>query len=416
MPRVGYTQEYKTADSTDFPALKLNTGEKARIWMPETPWMEWYHRIEAPLIEHGEPVKEVKQRKNGGTYEATKMDWIGSPWCLGITGTPENPGPLMQAGVDPANCPVCESAANGTGVQAPQQRFATNVIKFKVRPGTYDLITPVSAEILVWPYTARIYATLFELQTEHGDLRKHDVKLELEDTKGADAWQRMKQIAVIVQPAYTDPKVRAYLQELWSNQQNRATDEQLRAACKGRDVPRNVVMDMVRRAEHQWQQAGQAGTGGGDSSASAANGAFNGSLADGLDSLLAGGPPADVPFESAPVSPSAASPAPTTAAAPALPSAQQPQDDPLAGVAQQALGEAREHAAQLAAQAMEQDARAQAVTAAADELFGDDGDPSRDAGTSATSAQVSPGVPILTPPAAEPAGEKVIDFDDLFKD
>lgn len=414
MPRVGYTQEYKTADSTEYPTLKLNTGEKSRIWMPEAPWMEWYHRIEAPLIENGEAVKEVKQRKNGGTYEATKMDWIGSPWCLGVTGTPENPGPLMQAGVDPANCPVCESAANGTGVQAPQQRFATNIIKFKVRPGTYDLITPVTAEILIWPYTARIYATLFELQTEHGDLRRHDIKLELEDTKGADMWQRMKQIAVIVQPAYTDAKVKAYLQELWAaHPENRATDEQLRAACKGRDVPRNVVMDMVRRAERQWQQASQAGTGG-NGSAAAADTAFNGSLADGLDSLLNAGPPADVPFESAPASPSAASPAPTTAVPPASPPAQQPADDPLAEVAAQALDEAREHAAQLTAQAMEQGAREQAVAAAADDLFG--GDPSRDAGSVATSAQVSPGTAVLTPPAAAPAGEQVIDFDDLFKD
>ena len=41
--------------------------------------------------------------------------------------------------------------------------------------------------------------------------------------------------------------------------ENRATDDQLRDACLGRDVPRLVMMDMVRRAEQQYRQAEQAG-------------------------------------------------------------------------------------------------------------------------------------------------------------
>ena len=410
MPRVGYTQEYKTADATEFPQLKLAKGEHSRIWMPEPPWMEWYHRIEAPLIEEGVPVKEVKEGKNGA-YEVTKMDWIGSPFCIGITGTPDNPGPLMDKGIDPDNCPACESAANGTGIQPPQQRFATNVIKYKVRPGTYDLIIPVSAEILVWAYTARIYATLLQIQNEYGDLRRLDVKLELEDSKGADSYQRMKQIGVVVTngqavPAYSDAKVKAYLQELWqAHPEYRATDDQLRAACKGRDVPRNVIMDMVRRAEGQWRQAQQAGSGSDGTAVAGTAFTGGGSLADGLDSLLNSGPPADVPFESGPASPSAVPPASTTAAAPASQPAQL-SDDPLADATQQALDEAREQAAQLTSQAMEATAREQAVTAAADDLFG---------APSGNGSAAEPAA-VLTPPAPAPAAEKVIDFDDLFKD
>ena len=66
--------------------------------------MEWYHRIEAPMVEHGEPVMEVKDTKRG-PIETWKMDWIGNVFCLGETGTPENPGPLMLAGIDPAQLP-----------------------------------------------------------------------------------------------------------------------------------------------------------------------------------------------------------------------------------------------------------------------------------------------------------------------
>ena len=61
--------------------------------------------------------------------------------------------------------------------------------------------------MLIWAYTGRVHGTLYELGSEHGDLRKHDVKLEFQDTPAADKWQRMKQIAIIVEPAYRDPRV-----------------------------------------------------------------------------------------------------------------------------------------------------------------------------------------------------------------
>ena len=298
MPRVSFKQEFKSADTERFPKLKLAVAERARLWMPEAgdspgmgPWMEWYHRIEAPLIEHGEPAMEVKETKRG-PVETWKMDWIGNVFCIGETGTPEDPGPLMLAGIDPANCPACESAASKTGVAAPQQRFAINVIKYKVKgrgPKPYDLASPTSAEVLIWAYTSRMHGMLHELEAEHGELRKHDVKIEMEDSPGADTYQKMKQVAVIVQPAYTDPKVKEYVTDLWQRHpENRATDDQLRDACLGRDVPRLVMMDMVRRAEKQYKQAEQVGSGGGDTGA--ADSGFNGDLSEGIGGLLDSGP------------------------------------------------------------------------------------------------------------------------------
>ena len=292
VPRVSFKQEFKSADTERFPKLKLAVAEKSRLWIParEEPWMEWYHRIEAPLIEHGEPAMEVKETRRG-PVETWKMDWIGNVFCLGETGTPESPGPLMLAGIDPANCPACESAASKTGVAAPQQRFSINVIKYKVKgrgSRPYDLASPISAEVLLWGYTSRIFGMLHELESEHGDLSRHDIKLELEDSPGADTYQKIKQLAVIVEPAYTNPQVKAYLRDLWSNVENRATDDQLRDACLGRDVPRLVMMDMVRRAEKQYHQAEQVGSGGGDTGA--ADSGFNGDLSEGIGGLLDSGP------------------------------------------------------------------------------------------------------------------------------
>ena len=107
MPRYSFTQQASSSGDVDrFPRLKLDTGEKARIWMPEEPWMEWMHRIEAPVIDHGETVLEVKDTKNG-PIEVMKMDWIGSVFCLGDNGT-RKPRPLMPGLIHPDNCPVCE--------------------------------------------------------------------------------------------------------------------------------------------------------------------------------------------------------------------------------------------------------------------------------------------------------------------
>jgi len=99
----------------------------------------------------------------------------------------------------------------------------------------------------------------------------------------------MKQISIIVEPACKDPKVSEYVRDLWkTHPENRATDAQLRDACQGRDVPRQVLLDMVRRAERQWSQAENAGSDGGDSAQ--ADAGFNGSLSEGIDSLLEPGP------------------------------------------------------------------------------------------------------------------------------
>jgi hypothetical protein len=236
---------------------------------------------------------EIKDTKRG-PVEVMKMDWIGSAFCVGLTGTPESPGPLMVEGIDPANCPVCESAANSTGVKAPEQRFAAPIIKYKVRgrgQNPYALIEPTTAEVLVWAYTGRIHGMMHDLAArEEMDLRKLDITVDLEDTPGADTYQKIKTLAAIRQPAWKDPKVKDYLRVLWANPENRPANEQLRVACKGRDYARPVLADMVRRAEQQWRDSERGGGSGGDMGA--ADAGFNGSVADGIDSLLDSDSPA----------------------------------------------------------------------------------------------------------------------------
>lgn len=431
MPRVSYSQQFKQPGEVDrFPKYKLTVGEKSRIWIPEQAWMEWYHRIEAPFIEDGEVVMEVRQSKSG-PYEAQKMQWIGNVFCLGEAGDPDNPGPMMLQGIDPANCPACESAAAGTGVAAPQQRFAAPVIKYKVKgrgQKPYDLVSPISAEILVWAYTARIHGMLFDLANERGgDLRKCDVRIELEDTPGADTYQKIKTLAVIDTPAHADPKVREYVKALWADPDNRPTDEQLRDACLGRDVARPVMLEMVRRAERQYRDANRSGGSGGD--ASAADDGFNGNLSEGIDSLLEGDPSADAgrTDTSAQVSPEGDpfADGPAAAAQGRDAASGSRSTDSTAGSAEAPAPSASEDS-------LPDDERAAAVEQAADGMFGqssgDSASPEPERPTqgrgrssrgpaegSGNGRQVEP--EDQQEPATVPAGAGgVVDFDDLFAD
>lgn len=439
MPRVSYTQQFKNPGEVDrFPKLKLAVAEKARIWIPEQAWMEYYHRIEAPLIEHGEPVMEVRQSKNG-PYEAMKLQWIGNVFCLGETGTPDNPGPMVLNGIDPDNCPACESAANQTGVAGPQQRFAAPVIRYKVKgrgQKPYDLVAPISAEILVWAYTARIHGMLYDLAAERGgDLRKCDVRIELEDTLGADTYQKIKTLAVIDTPAHADPKVREYITALWRDPDNRPTDEQLRDACLGRDVARPVMLDMVRRAERQWRDANRGEGSGGDSSA--ADGGFNGSLSEGIDSLLEDHPGGTEEFMSAEQREAARQ---LAAGAGEEMQARRDPDDPFADETPGATGATTTATAAPAAESrsrtepksaktapayedspLPDDERARAVEEAADGMFGPDsgnggGSHPEPVNGSKSKAKASATEAKADPAAALAGSGGVIDFDDLFKD
>lgn len=275
MPRVPISDEYKTTQARDrFERLKLESGEKARLSILEDPWMEWVHEIKAPLIENGEPVKELRTRNNGSTFEANVMEFFTRCLCTGDSGT------LTDKGMDPDNCPACESAASGTGIATPRQRFAVNVIKYKLRPSTFDLIQPPSAEILIWSFTDRQYSRLDDLKNDHGDLKTHDIKLVCRDGK----FQLMESIDVLVTPAWADAKVKAYISELYGNEENRASDAQLRDSC-GQDLARPLMVERIRQAERQYAQAERSGSTSGAVSAGVAQ-AFAPDLSQGIDGLM----------------------------------------------------------------------------------------------------------------------------------
>ncbi len=171
MARLTFEPSNKTEVAFDFPKLKLEKDERARIVCIEDPEFAFVHNIKAPKIVNGKAETETAERKDKSTYTRQVMDFISRPICLGDLGI------LQDKGSDPQNCPACAEAMTSESVDAPTRRFAMHVIKYSTKPGSFDLVNPFSVQVLVWAFTDKIFNTLTDFVTEWGPLYKHDLKL-----------------------------------------------------------------------------------------------------------------------------------------------------------------------------------------------------------------------------------------------
>lgn len=171
MPRTQFIPQNKAEVQGDFPRLKLDLNEKARIVCIEDPVYVYTHTLRAPKIVNGVAEKHFMERKDGSRYETFKLDFIGRPQCLGDLGI------LQDKGIDPVNCPACAVAQSSDLVDTPQRRFAMHVVKYATRSGTFELSNPYSVGIVVWSFTDTIFNKLTDFVTEWGPLAKHDLML-----------------------------------------------------------------------------------------------------------------------------------------------------------------------------------------------------------------------------------------------
>ncbi len=369
MARVPVSEEYRTGEGGElFPRLsKLETGEIARLCIPDNEaWAEWVHTMRAPKIEHGVAIIINKSRKDGSTYPDYSYVFVGQRLCLG------DPAVIEDKSIDPARCPACEASQHGIKDMKPVRRFALPVIRYATKnPRTADLRGPgqAGAEVLVWGLTAKMYDQLLDCAKQMREmlrippeqainLRDMDVVVECESSD----FQRLV-FKPPRFPAYQDPtvgpEVGRLIGALWSDPENRPTDDQLKAAC-GRDGDKGYMLVDVRKMEEAWRiaEGGQAPTSPDPLNGGAPGGDQAGTVATGLNVLLEGGRPASAaqpvngtaPAIAAPAAdpfatpaagpasttstpaPAAASPSPTESPA----AASVPVSDPFAGASQAA--------------------------------------------------------------------------------
>jgi hypothetical protein len=173
--KVPFGQEWKDKNSVyDFPKLKLDKDEKARILIidPE-PECEYVHSLRKVITdEQGRPLMEEKQRQNGSTYEVPQTEFKGKFICLG------NPETLFDSNIDPDNCPACKAAIeNSSAVARPEPRFVLNVVKYNLKKGTTTPGTPFQVELLAWEFSLGRMKTLKGIAEEHGNLNQVDLLL-----------------------------------------------------------------------------------------------------------------------------------------------------------------------------------------------------------------------------------------------
>lgn len=173
MQRVAFDQKNKKLSPLDYPKLKLERNQSARILCIEEPVAGYVHTLRAPVIVNGVPKMVMAKGRDNSEYETYAMDFIGRPLCLG------DPGILEDKGVDPKNCPACKLSAESDMVKAPERRFAMHVIRYAIRAtsGSFDVATPFSVSVVVWSFPDMIFNKLADIATEWGDLKQHDLLL-----------------------------------------------------------------------------------------------------------------------------------------------------------------------------------------------------------------------------------------------
>lgn len=173
MPKVSITADNKVDVDNSYPQLKLEYGGRALINAIEPePTMEYVHTLRAPAVgPDGRVIKEEKLNKNKEKYTANKMEFFGQHLCFGDFDV------VSEKGVDPANCPSCQAAVDGDGIEAPKPRYAMHVLTYGLQPGGFQLKEPFNVDLIAWVFAAGRFNSLIELATTWGDLRLHDLKL-----------------------------------------------------------------------------------------------------------------------------------------------------------------------------------------------------------------------------------------------
>lgn len=268
MARIGFKSENRSTQGQKHPKLKLEKDERARVvLMEEDPWSEYIHNLRMPRVDSGNVLMVQRTRNDGTVFETYDTEWVSTLICLGDSDT------LATSGTDPANCPMCAEAVKGSQVAAPTRKFATNLVRYVTKAGTYDIQNPFRVEVIAWTFSDGVFNQLLELKTEHGDLRKKDLLLRCKVQKfqqydiqpGSDAaWLKEENRNIVIE----------------TFNENKLDDDVLSSLCGRRQTPNFVKADL-NKIRDRWAEVERI-----ESGSSAAVPDSSVSLDAGLDGLL----------------------------------------------------------------------------------------------------------------------------------
>lgn len=281
MPRVSFTEEHKVQKSGyDFPRLKLQTGEKARIAIVEDPVVEYRHTIDIPRVASGRVETREVPTRDGGSYTDYVRDFVSTPLCTGDEDV------LSESGLDVDGCLVCAYAAEHKDrVKPPQRRYAMHVIRYKTKPGTATIGTPFSVDLIVWAFPDNTFNKITDFNqewAESGGLKAHDLII----TCKVGAYQNYE-FSVAPDAAWQkSDKTKELVKETFDN--NQIPD--LTVACGSRKQEQWIKDDLSKVTE-AWDLVNRIQSDDDED---------EGSLEEGLDGLLDSSKPAEDEVEETP--------------------------------------------------------------------------------------------------------------------
>jgi hypothetical protein len=244
MAKMSFSASNRAVEIENFPKLKLENKESARIVVLHEPEAAYVHNLRAPKLING-----VVQYKG----EEMDFDFIGNPICLGDENTIRDRG-----GLDVKNCPACEAASKNPDMfQAPKRRFATHVYQYQTNGTTK---APVSAEgqVKVWAFADQKFGELidiYETANEESDTPVGPTDLDL-------------LLGPCENPMFQKFKILPGGKTAWkSNDNTKSRFEETVAANKSKDLYRYIgrkmskdfMADKVDEVRRKWAQAkGQA--------------------------------------------------------------------------------------------------------------------------------------------------------------
>jgi hypothetical protein len=279
MRQVKLSAENKKLSPLDYPKLKLDRNQTARILCIEDPIAGYVHTLRAPVVVNGVPKMTTAKGRDNAEYETYAMDFIGRPICLGDEGI------LDDKGVDPKNCPACKLSAESDMVKPPERRFAMHVIRYAIRAasGSFEVAAPFSVSVVAWSFPDMIFNKLADIATEWGDLRQHD--LLLGPCTNVD-FQKFD-IAVSKHAAWMEPDSDGVKRgELVARtfQENKSDDL---SVFTGRKVDQAFLREDLAKIEGRWRQVNNPGSA---TDGTEAAGQLTSGLNDLLNDPLAGHP------------------------------------------------------------------------------------------------------------------------------
>lgn len=267
MAKMNFSSENVAKAADNFPRLKLDQDESARIAIFEEPEFGFVHNLRSPKIVNGQP--QYKTSKDG--KEELEYDFVGNPICMGDMNV------LLDRGIDPKNCIACAAAqAEPDMFQKPKRRFAMHVFQYNTN-GTSKPTKNFQGSVKVWSFTDQKFAEIADLAEEAPgkDIKQVDLILGPCENK---MYQKFKIISSPQVKWQESEATKATFQEV--TEENKAEDLDY---FLGRPVKKTeYLQDDLDKVRNKWRQMrGQSGESNNDSLAGAER-----NLDAGLNNLL----------------------------------------------------------------------------------------------------------------------------------